>query len=164
MAVDRFSPVPSNREKTFNISFVDVHPDKNAKASTFKGTPISSKIGRFTILGALKDSPGKMHTLFLCKKPVSNVFTLEDEIKVTGYLSYSYLKTGTFITGVVFNSLKAKTTVTPTSLVVKNSPAPKGFQPSFNLEKLGALIYIASDSSVLVATTSIDSSLLIKVD
>jgi hypothetical protein len=49
-------------------------------------------------------------------------------------------------------------------LVVKASPSPANFSPNFNLEKMGLFLFVADDSSVIVTSGEVESSLVVRSD
>lgn len=121
-------------------------------------------INRFIDLGSSREAVGIRHVLFFQKRPVSKSFTVQGTFRVTGYLSYSYLLSGSVVVGVIFISESSLTRVHDSKLVVCASATPGHFVPSFNLEKMGLLLFSAEDSSVLVTPTDIESNLIVKVD
>ena len=175
------SPVVS--DSTFPLPFTDVvAPTTSASESSSSEEDSSASLGailasskkraggpvavlnRFTPLGVPKDRPGIRHTLFFSKRPVGNSFSIQDECKVSGYLSYSYLLCGSVVVGVVFSTDNSKTTNGEYKLVVRGRETSRNFTPNFNLEKMGLLMFVAEDSSALVIPNDVESSLLVRTD
>lgn len=121
-------------------------------------------LNRFISLGIPRERTGIRHTLFFTKKPVNNLYTVQDDCKVSGYLSYSYLYCGSVVVGIVFSSDNSKTSGNDYKLVVRGKETPVNFAPNFNLEKMGLLLFIAEDSSTLVIPNDIESSLLVRTE
>ena len=123
------------------------------------------QIQRFYSFGFCRDRRGTQHSVLLCKRPVVNEFTLDQEFKISGYCSYSYLRNGSMVAGLVFHTDKSRTVCDPMRLVVKgNTDSPSNFATSYNLEKLGVLSFVADDSTTLLVPTEVDSSLVVKAD
>lgn len=123
-------------------------------------------MGRFHELGTPKDRPGLRHTVVFTRRPAADSkFTLsEAQFKVSGYLSYNYLMCGPTTVGLVFSTDDARTTFSYFRLVVKASQSPANFTPNFNLEKMGLFLFVADDSSVIVTSGEVESSLVVRSD
>lgn len=123
------------------------------------------QLQRFYSFGNSRDRPGTHHTLLLCKRPVVNEFTLDQEFKISGYCGYSYLRSGSMVAGLVFHTDRTRTVCNTMRLVIRgNTPTPANFVTSYNLEKLGVLSFVADDSTTLLIPTEVDSSLVVKAD
>lgn len=123
------------------------------------------QLQRFYSFGTSRERPGTHHSVLLCKRPVLNEFTLDQEFKISGYCGYSYLRNGSMVAGLVFHTDKTRTVCNPMRLVIRGTTQnPTNFVTSYNLEKLGVLSFVADDSTTLLIPTEVDSSLVIKVD
>jgi len=89
-----------------------------------------------------------------------------EEERLTGYVSYTYLFAGSNLVGVRLNTIRSKTTRTPFILKVgiDEMEIPDYFKPHFLFEKLGLLVFLTSESSVLMTPIEINSSLIVKVE
>lgn len=122
-------------------------------------------IGRFIPLGVPRDKPGSRHTLLFTRKPADSKFKLsEATFKVSGYLSYQYLMCGPTVVGLVFTTDNLRTESSYYKLVVKASSKPVNFFPNFNLEKMGLFMFVADDSSAIVTSGEVESSLVVRSD
>lgn len=121
-------------------------------------------LNRFCPLGVPKDRPGILHTAFFSKRPVSRQYTVSDEYKVSGYVSYAYLYSGSVVVGIMFSTDNSKTLVRDCKMVVRCHEHPQNFVPNFNLEKMGLLMFVADDSSTLIIPNDIESSLLVRTE
>jgi len=119
---------------------------------------------RFLNVGVPRNNPGIQHSVYFSRRPVTDRYTIEQEFRVSGYMSYSYLHSGSMVVGVVFSTDRSKTTVEEYKLAVRGRELGKRFVPNFNLEKLGLLIFTADSSSTLVVPNDFDSSLLVRSD
>lgn len=119
---------------------------------------------RFIELGVCGSHNGLLHTLYFTRRPITNRFVVEGESKVSGYLSHSYLKCGSSVVGLVFSTDRSKTHNRQTSLRVLGGGNAEPFEPNFNLEKMGLLMFVGRDSTVLVVPNDLDSPLLVKTE
>ncbi len=122
-------------------------------------------IGRFINLGVPRERTGSRHTLYFSRKPMGNLFAISDDtFKVSGYLSYNYLLSGSVVVGLVFSTDHIRTRSTDHKLIVRSSNEPHNFTVNFNLEKMGLLMFVAEDSSTIVIPNDIESSLIVRTD
>lgn len=143
-------------------------PLPGAAVNTFHGGDPHGpmlQLQRFYSFGTSKERPGTHHAILLCKRPVLNEFTLDQEFKISGYCGYSYLRNGSMVAGLVFHTDKTRTVCDPMRLVIRGTTqSPANFVTSYNLEKLGVLSFVADDSTTLLIPTEVDSSLVVKAD
>lgn len=123
---------------------------------------IACRLGEFTLLGEDRKQKGIQHTLFLSKKPLTDTLTLDTMYSLNGYCSYCFVKSVEIIVGVLLATPTAKTRVTPHSCIVADREG-SNFQPSFQLEKQGIIIFQSDDSLTLFVTES-ESSLLVEIE
>ncbi len=119
---------------------------------------------RFLNIGVPRNNPGIQHSVYFTRRPVVDRYTVEEEFRVSGYLSYHYLHSGSMVVGVVFCTDRSQTIIEEYKLAVRGRELGKNYVPNFNLEKLGLLIFTADNSSTLVIPNNFDSSLLVRSD
>lgn len=92
-------------------------------------------------------------------------FQFLPKTNINGYASYSFITTNSSIVGIAVFSIRSKTTMNHFLLKigVDRQNIPTKFDAQFFLEKLGLLMYIAKNSSVLFIPVNVNSSLLVKI-
>lgn len=114
-----------------------------------------------------KSSGGYTSTFFLNSQPASPNFTLSaDTVALSGFVTFRYLYSHNRIQGVVFESIRSKTVVSEYLLNVGTSESSPDevFEPTFQLEKLGVLVFTSNNGSVLAIPTRVSSRLLVPAE
>lgn len=113
-----------------------------------------------------KSKPGYSVTHFFPKQCLGREFeSSEENHSINGYASYSYIFLGASLVGVTLFSIRSKTSRSRFLLRIgiEEENLPDYYEPQFFLEKMGLLIFLTSDSSMLVTPTEISSSLLVRI-
>jgi hypothetical protein len=135
-----------------------------AKKGETKNFDVTSKPTRtFFSLGKKN---GVATIVYLAIRPLHENLTFGQPVQVSGYLSYKLVYNyPNIVVGSVFMTLASKTEHTPFKLAVCNDKRelPPYFAPNFYLEKLGVVMLVSPDSSVLVIPTEVESPLIVKV-
>lgn len=141
--------------------------DCRGKVFTIPKEKVQNKENRFIDLGKQKGNRGIQHTIFLKSIPIENKYVLGDKNQVSGYCHYNllYNRQKTFVLGVLLTSLAPITDVQDFCVKIRNvnTELPSSFTPSFVLEKLGVLLFVAEDSSVIAIPEDLDFPMLVKV-
>lgn len=124
-------------------------------------------VNRFVCMGQQRGNRGITHTVFLNREPIHPHFFVGEPSALSGYCSYRFLYNNNVSVrvGVVFASMASRTQSSDNTLSVVNSVTdlPDDFEPSFILEKsAGILLFKASDASLLVIPSDVESHLLVK--
>ena len=160
------NPIPStapaeNQESDFETGRLNA---MLVQASLSSRGPVAL-VGRFVDLGLKHDNDGIRHTVFFTRRPVTDSYFIEEDVRVSGYLSYSYLRSGSIVVGLVFSTDASRTEQREYKLCSRgNSETPAQFTPNFNLEKMGLLMFVADDSTTLVIPNDVDSGLVVRID
>lgn len=122
-------------------------------------------LNAFIALGHEKGSKGIAHVLYM-RKPVSaeDVCRMGENTSLTGYCSYRYVYSHERIVGVVFLAMASKCKHTKVYMSVSNIPVPERFDPLFSLESMGLLVFVSTDSSVLIVPKSLNENELLVRD
>ena len=123
-------------------------------------------VNKFINLGFQCGNESISHSLFLSKPLVQEEVMTIDAVIVSGICNYRYIVTpgSTVIYGILFSTPMSKSLCTEYKLIVTQYEGDKTYVPTFDLEKLGLLYYLGSDSSVIIIPTHIDFRLLVKAD
>jgi hypothetical protein len=113
-------------------------------------------------------SRGTKHALFLNKIPAVSLTVLENSIQVTGYMSYNTVicSSGEYGCGILFNLFKQYAIICPNRICVNTVrlKANDPFDLTFNLEKLGLLLFKTKSGSVVVVKSDISGKMLVNVN
>lgn len=113
----------------------------------------------------LNSPSGYQRVGFFPRKPIVTEFDVSEASSVTGYLSFRYLTVNATPYGVIFECIRAKTDVKDYALKVGiTEELPDSFEPLYLLEKLGILMFLSNDSSILAIPSDISSSLLVRAE
>jgi hypothetical protein len=119
------------------------------------------KLEPFSGFKQISTSNGTSITAFIKKSDITNEYLIDEENKISGLCSYSFLSAAGVFRGVIFKSPILHTAVTPLMLKIGMSSGP--FHLNTNLQQLGLLIYESPSGGVFCIPTDVSSTLLVEV-